>query len=237
MYKKFLPNKILSLNNKIIINLLIPMLLIFLLGLTYALLLSPSDYIQGDSVRIMYVHVPSSFIALGSFGFIGICSILNLVFKIKFISLVSKSLVKLGFVFCTISILTGSLWGKPTWGVWWAWDARLFSMGILFIFYLTHVLIWKFIKNFEKASKINSLVGLVGIFNLPVIRYSVEWWNTLHQPSSITLTSAPTIHYSMLLPLLIMFAGMLMYSLIIFLKSYKIEVMKFKIKKKNNLFN
>jgi heme exporter protein C len=237
MIKNFFPNKIISFNNRFINFLSIICILIFFSGLVYALIISPSDYVQGDSVRIMYIHVPSSFIALGCYGVIGLSSILNLVFKIKFVSLISKSLVTLGFVFCTISILTGSLWGKPTWGVWWAWDARLFSMGILFIFYLTHVLIWKFIKNFEKASKINSLVGLVGIFNLPVIRYSVEWWNTLHQPSSITLTSAPTIHYSMLLPLLIMFAGMLMYSLIIFLKSYKIEVMKFKIKKKNNLFN
>ena len=164
MYKKFLPNKILSLNNKIIINLLIPMLLIFLLGLTYALLLSPSDYIQGDSVRIMYVHVPSSFIALGSFGFIGICSILNLVFKIKFVSLMAKSIAPVGCIFSIVSIVTGSLWGKPTWGVWWVWDARLTSMFILLLFYVIYIFLWKYLKNFERANKLTSIVGIIGIF-------------------------------------------------------------------------
>ncbi len=232
MYKKFLPNKILSLNNKIIINLLIPMLLIFLLGLTYALLLSPSDYIQGDSVRIMYVHVPSSFIALGSFGFIGICSILNLVFKIKFVSLMAKSIAPVGCIFSIVSIVTGSLWGKPTWGVWWVWDARLTSMLILFLFYIAYILTWKFIKNYEKANKVSSVIAIIGLFNLPIIKYSVDWWSTLHQPSSITLTSAPTIHYTMLIPLLIMLIGLILYSLIIFFMKYKTELMKFKIKNK-----
>jgi len=234
MYKKFLPNKILSLNNKIIINLLIPMLLIFLLGLTYALLLSPSDYIQGDSVRIMYVHVPSSFIALGSFGFIGICSILNLVFKIKFVSLMAKSIAPVGCIFSIVSIVTGSLWGKPTWGVWWVWDARLTSMFILLLFYVIYIFLWKYLKNFERANKLTSIVGIIGLFNLPIIKFSVNWWNTLHQPSSITLTSSPTIHYSMMIPLLLMFCAMTIYLLIIFLMKYKTEVMKIKINKKNN---
>jgi len=233
MYKKFLPNKILSLNNKIIINLLIPMLLIFLLGLTYALLLSPSDYIQGDSVRIMYVHVPSSFIALGSFGFIGICSILNLVFKIKFVSLMAKSIAPVGCIFSIVSIVTGSLWGKPTWGVWWVWDARLTSMFILLLFYVIYIFLWKYLKNFERANKLTSIVGIIGLFNLPIIKYSVNWWNTLHQPSSITLTSAPTIHYTMLIPLVIMLVAMIIYLLIIFLMKYKTELMKLKINTKN----
>jgi len=237
MLKNFFPHKIILLNNKFITSLITISIFVFFSGLIYALFISPPDYIQGDSVRIMYVHVPSSFIALGCYGIIGLSSILNLVFKIKFISLVSKSLVKLGFVFCTISILTGSLWGKPTWGVWWVWDARLLSMGILFLFYTTHIIMWKFIKNFEKASKINSYIGLVGLFNLPVIKYSVDWWNTLHQPSSINLTSAPTIHYSMLVPLIIMFIGMLIYAATIFLISYKTEIMKLKLSKKNNNTN
>ncbi len=233
MFKNFFPNKILSLNNKLINSLLISMILIVFVGLIYALFLSPPDYVQGDSVRIMYVHVPSSFIALGFFGFIGIASILNLIFKIKFVSLMAKSLAPIGCIFSLISIVTGSLWGKPTWGIWWVWDARLTSMAILLLFYLAYIFIWKYVKNFEKANKISSVIGIIGLFNLPVIKYSVDWWNTLHQPSSITLTSAPTIHYTMLVPLVIMFLGMVVYSLIIFLMRYKTEFMKLKLDKKN----
>ena len=234
MFKYFFPNKILSLNNNLISNLLIAMILVILVGLIYALFISPPDYIQGDSVRIMYVHVPASFIALGCFGFIGIASILNLIFKIKFMSLMAKSLAPVGCIFSLVSIVTGSLWGKPTWGIWWVWDARLTSMVILLLFYLAYIFTWKFVNNFEKANKISSVIGTIGLFNLPVIKYSVDWWNTLHQPSSITLTSAPTIHYTMLIPLIIMLLGMIIYSLIIFLMRYKTELMKFKLDRKKN---
>ena len=232
MFKNFFPSKILSLNNNLVSNLLAVMILVIFVGLIYALFLSPPDYIQGDSVRIMYVHVPSSFIALGIFGIIGIFSILNLIFKIKFLPLMAKSLAPIGFVFSLISIATGSLWGKPTWGIWWVWDARLTSMVILLFFYIAYICVWQIVNNFERANKISSVISIVGLFNLPVIKYSVDWWNTLHQPSSITLTSAPTIHYSMLIPLIIMFFGMVIYSLIIFLMRYKTEVMRFKLDKK-----
>ena len=235
MFKNLFPGKILSLNNKVINSLVILFVIVISFGLTYSLLISPPDYIQGDSVRIMYVHVPSSFIALGCFALIGTASIFNIIFKIKFMPLLSKSLAPIGCIFSLISIVTGSFWGKPTWGIWWVWDARLTSMLILFIFYIAYILSWKLIENFEKANKISSVIGIIGLFNLPVIKYSVDWWNTLHQPSSISFTSAPTIHYKMLIPLVIMFFGMIIYSLIIFLMKYKIEVMKFKLyKKKNN---
>jgi len=210
------------------------MIFIVLIGFIYALFISPPDYVQGDSVRIMYVHVPSSFISLGCFAFIGLASISNLIFKTKFVSLMAKSLAPVGLVFTVVSVVTGSLWGKPTWGIWWAWDARLTSMIILLCFYVAYILTWKLIYSFERANKISSIIGIIGLFNLPVIKYSVDWWNTLHQPSSITLTSAPTIHYTMLIPLFIMLFGMVIYSLIIFLMRYKTEVMKFKLDKKKN---
>jgi len=234
MFKNFFPNKIFSISSKFINTLISFMIFIIFLGLIYALFISPQDHIQGDSVRIMYVHVPSSFIALGSFALIGIASILNLIFKIKFMPLIAKSLAPIGIIFTLISIVTGSLWGKPTWGVWWVWDARLTSMLILFCFYLAYIFTWKFVKNFEKANKISSIIGIVGLINLPIIKYSVHWWNTLHQPSSITLTSAPTIHYTMLIPLLVMLIGMIVYSLIIFLMKYKTEIIKFKLNKKKD---
>ncbi len=234
MFKNFFPNKILSLTNKTINNLIILLIVVVAVGITYSLFISPPDYIQGDSVRIMYVHVPSSFIALGCFGFIGVASICNLIFKIKLMPLLAKSVAPIGCTFSIISIVTGSLWGKPTWGIWWVWDARLTSMIVLLLFYILYILSWRFISNFEKANKVSSAIGIIGSFNLPVIKYSVDWWSTLHQPSSITLTSAPTIHHTMLVPLIIMLFGLAIFSLIIFLMKYKTEVMRFKIDKKKN---
>ena len=234
MFKNFFPSKILSLTNKTINNLVFFLIIITAVGLVYSFVISPSDYIQGDSVRIMYVHVPSSFIAIGCFGFIGVASILNLVFRNKITPLIAKSLSSVGFIFALISIITGSLWGKPTWGIWWVWDARLTSMVILLFFYIAYILTWKVVKKFEQANKISSIIAMIGLFNLPIIKYSVDWWNTLHQPSSITLTSAPTIHYTMLIPLIIMFFVMIIFSLIIFLMRYKTEVMKFKLNNRKN---
>mgnify|MGYP001419458160 FL=1 len=226
MFKNFFPSKILSLSNTTINSLFFLLLIVVIIGLIFSLLISPPDYIQGDSVRIMYVHVPSSFMALGCFAFIGLASICNLIFKIKFMPLLAKSLAPVGFIFALISIVTGSFWGKPTWGVWWVWDARLTSMIILLLFYIAYIFTWKMINNFDKANSISSIIGIVGLLNIPVIKYSVDWWNTLHQPSSITLTSAPSIHFSMLIPLIIMFFGMLIYALLIFLMRYKTEVIK-----------
>ena len=211
--------------------------IILIIALTFALLLSPPDYLQGDSVRIMYVHVPSAWIGLFSYTTIALLSILNFIFKIKNLSLITKSIAPIGLMFTCLAIVTGSLWGQPTWGTWWVWDARLTSMLVLLIFYLTYILIWKFIENFNTANIITCFIAIVGSFNIPVIKYSVEWWNTLHQPSSITLTSAPTIHYSMLIPLIIMILGLFLYSLVIFFMRYKIELIKLKLNKKNKKIN
>ena len=234
MLKNFFPNKILLLNKNTFTILIIIMISVIIVGLINALITSPPDAVQGNSVRIMYVHVPSSFIAIACFGFIGIASIATLIFKVKILPLMAKSIAPVGSVFCLISIVTGSLWGKPTWGIFWVWDARLTSMLILLVFYLAYIAVWKFIENYEKANKTASIVAIIGSLNLPVIKYSVDWWNTLHQPSSITLTSAPTIHYTMLVPLIIMLVGMIIYSLVIFLMKYKTEIIKFKIDKKRN---
>ena len=166
MLKNFFPNKILNLKNKTINNLFFFLILIFFIGIIYSLILSPPDFVQGDSVRIMYVHVPSSFLALGCFALMGMASIFNVVFKIKFMPLFAKSLAPIGCVFSLISIVTGSFWGKPTWGTWWVWDARLTSMVILFLFYVAYILSWKFIANFEKANKISSLIAILCEWNL-----------------------------------------------------------------------
>ena len=230
MFKNFLPKKILSLNNKLISNLVFLMILIIIIGLIYALFLSPPDYIQGDSVRIMYVHVPASFLALGFFGFIGIASILNLVFKIKFVSLMAKSIAPIGCIFALISIITGSLWGKPTWGVWWVWDARLTSVAILFILYLIIIFLKNSFSNVVVGEKITAILIIVGSINLPIIKFSVDWWNTLHQPASISKLSSPSIDPSMLKPLLIMTVAFTFIGLLVAIMRIKAEIMNRKIK-------
>ncbi len=180
------------------------MVFALIVGLILALVLSPIDYLQKDTVRIMYVHVPSSWISLFIFLIIGTSSFISLIFKLRVFSVYAKSLAPIGLVFSLISVVTGSLWGYPTWGTFWSWDGRLTSMFVLVLTYILYVSLWSFIKNYNSAEKITNIVGIVGLINIPIIKFSVAWWNTLHQPASITLTAAPTIHSSMLAPLLIM---------------------------------
>ena len=204
---------------------------LLLVALSFALILSPPDYLQGDSVRIMYVHVPSAWIGLASFTSIALLSIANFLFKIKNIKLITKSIAPIGLMFTCLAIVTGSLWGQPTWGTWWAWDARITSMLILALFYIGFIAAHKFISKEERANKISSLVAIIGLINVPIIKYSVEWWNPLHQPASIKLTGSSTIHSSMLMPLMLMFFVLLLYCALIFLMKYKTEIIR--IKKKN----
>ena len=204
---------------------------LLLVALSFALILSPPDYLQGDSVRIMYVHVPSAWIGLASFTSIALLSIANFLFKIKNIKLITKSIAPIGLMFTCLAIVTGSLWGQPTWGTWWAWDARITSMLILALFYIGFIAAHKFISEQERANKISSIIAIIGLINVPIIKYSVEWWNTLHQPSSIKLTGSSTIHSSTLMPLMLMFLVLLLYCALIFLMKYKTEIIR--IKKKN----
>ncbi len=204
---------------------------ILLIGLSFALVFSPIDYLQGDSVRIMYVHVPSAWIGLSIFSLIALSSILNFVFKIKNLFLFLKCLAPIGLLFTCLAIVTGSLWGKPTWGTWWAWDARLTSMLVLMLFYVFFILSLKFMKNKEKLPKVLSTISIIGIINIIIIKYSVEWWSTLHQPASIKFTGSSTIHTSMLVPLFLMLLALLLYCALIFLMKYKTEIIK--IKKQN----
>ena len=203
-----------------------------IIGLGLALVFSPIDYLQKDTVRIMYVHVPSSWISLLIFLIIGVCSFVSLIFRVKVFSIYAKSLAPIGLVFSLISVVTGSLWGFPTWGTFWSWDGRLTSMFILVLTYILYFSLWSLIKDYNFAEKITNIVGILGLINIPVIKFSVAWWNSLHQPASITLTAAPSIHSSMLAPLLIMFFSFCILSLIIFLIIYKYEIINFRVNKK-----
>ena len=204
---------------------------ILIIGISFALIISPVDYLQGDSVRIMYVHVPSAWIGISIFSLIAVSTILNFIFKIKNLFLFIKSLAPIGLLFTCLSIVTGSIWGKPTWGTWWAWDARLTSMLVLMLFYVLFILFLKYFKNNENLTKILSIISILGIINIPIIKYSVEWWSTLHQPASIKFLGTSSIHPSMLIPLFLMLLVLLLYCALIFLMKYKTEIIK--IKKQN----
>ena len=204
---------------------------LLLAALSFALILSPPDYLQGDSVRIMYVHVPAAWIGLASFTCIAFMSIVNFIFKIKYLTLITKSIAPIGLMFTCIAIVTGSIWGQPTWGTFWVWDARITSMSILALFYVMFIAIQKQISEEDRANKISSLIAAVGLINIPIIKYSVEWWSTLHQPASIKISGSSTIHSSMLTPLLLMFLVLILYCALIFLMKYKTEIIR--IKKKN----
>jgi heme exporter protein C len=228
MFKFFEPNKIFKITSKAPRYVLVLFVLVLSIGLTEALVLSPEDYKQSDAVRIMYVHVPAAWISLGIFSSITFLSISGFIFKNKNFFLIAKSLAPSGFVFNIIALVTGSIWGKPTWGTWWAWDARITSMLILALFYAMYLISWRLYENEEKIFKISTIITILGIINIPIIKYSVDWWNTLHQPASINILSKSSIHSSMLFPLLIMTAAFALFSLLIFLMKYNTELIKVK---------
>ena len=228
MFKFFEPNKIFSITSRAPRYVLFLFVIILSIGLMEALVLSPEDYKQSQSVRIMYVHVPAAWISLGIFSMITFLSSIGYIFKIRNFFLISKSLAPSGLVFNIIALVTGSIWGKPTWGTWWAWDARITSMLILVLFYIMYLVSWRIYENDDKAFKITSIITILGIVNVPIIKYSVDWWNTLHQPASINILSESSIHSSMLFPLLIMTAAFALFSLLIFLMKYNTELIKIK---------
>ena len=230
MFESLKPNKIFAVTSKAPKYVLFLFIVVLTIGLTEALILSPEDYKQSHVVRIMYVHVPAAWISLGIFSSLALLSIGSFVFKNKNFALISKSLAPSGFVFNIIALVTGSIWGKPTWGTWWAWDARITSMLILALFYGMYLLAWRIYQDKDKAIKITSMIAILGVINVPIIKFSVDWWNTLHQPASINILSNTSIHASMLIPLSIMTAAFALFSLLIFLMKYNTELIKVKYK-------
>ena len=230
---KFLinPNKFNQLSD-IIIKPVFYLSMIFLaVGLIFALFLSPNDYQQGLTVRIMYVHVPSAWLSLLTFAIMTIYSIIALAFKIPFGFIINSAVAPIGAVFTLICLVTGSLWGKPMWVTWWVWDARLTSVAILFIMYLIIIIINFSFENRNLREKIVAVFVIIGSINLPIIKFSVDWWNTLHQPASISKLSSPSIDPSMLRPLMIMTVGFMLIGLLIALIRIKSEILS----RKNNI--
>ncbi len=228
MFKYLEPSKIFLITSKAPKYVIALFFVVLFIGLLEALIFSPEDYKQSHSVRIMYVHVPAAWISLGIFSLMTLLSLSGYIFKNKNFFLIAKSLAPSGFVFNIIALVTGSIWGKPTWGTWWAWDARITSMLILALFYLMYLIAWRIYEDKEKVLKITTIITIFGIINVPIIKYSVDWWNTLHQPASISILSKSSIHSSMLFPLAIMTASFALFSMLIFLMKYNTELIKIK---------
>jgi heme exporter protein C len=178
--------------------------ILFGFGLYGALVTTPADYQQGETVRIMYLHVPAAWMALFVYAVMAVLSASAYIFKHPLADAAAKAAAPIGAVFCFLALATGSIWGKPMWGTWWTWDARVTSMFILFLLYLGYIAIWQSVEDPHRAAPLARIVALVGALVLPVIKFSVDWWNTLHQPASVFRAGGPTIDRSMLPTLFIM---------------------------------
>ena len=225
---KFLinPNQFNKFTDIIFKPLLLLSIFTLLIGLLFALILSPNDYQQSSAVRIMYIHVPSAWLALLTFFIMTIYSILGLAFKMSFSFIINSAIAPIGATFTLICLVTGSLWGKPMWGTWWVWDARLTSVAILFILYLIIILLKNSFSNIIVGEKITAVLIIVGSINLPIIKFSVDWWNTLHQPASISKFSSPSIDISMMIPLIIMTIFFMFIGLLIAIIRIKTEIIE-----------
>ena len=178
--------------------------ILLFIGLYWSLLVAPPDYQQGESVRIMFIHVPAAWMSMFVYACMAGAGAIGLIWNIKLAEVFAAAAAPVGASFTLLALITGSLWGKPMWGTWWAWDARITSELILFFLYLGVIALHASIDEPKRAARATAILALVGVVNLPVIHYSVEWWNTLHQPASVTKLGAPSIHPSLLIPLLIM---------------------------------
>jgi len=201
------PGQFLRLSGAILPYLSVAALVTMAAGLGWGLFVSPADYQQGDAVRIMYVHVPSAWLASAGYTGLAVCSVMSLIWRHPLADLAAAEISPVGAGFTALCLATGSLWGKPMWGAWWVWDARLTSVLVLFFLYIGHIALVRAFDDPTRGYRAGAILALVGVVNLPIIKFSVEWWNTLHQPASITLTGAPAMAPAMLWPLLVSAIG------------------------------
>ena len=198
--------------------------LAFIAGTVWGLGFAPADYQQGDTVRIMFVHVPAAWLAMFGYSFMAVASFVGLVWKHPLADVAAKAAAPLGAGFCLVALVTGSLWGQPMWGTWWVWDARLTSMLVLFFLYVGYIALWSAIDEPERASKAAAILALVGAVNVPIVKFSVDWWSTLHQPSSVMRLDGPTIDPSILWPLLVNAIAFQLYFVTVLLWRMKAEL-------------
>lgn len=203
----------------------IAFILLFTYGLIAGLFIAPGDYQQGDGFRIIYVHVPSALTAMGIYFVMAVCAIVTLVWRIKIAAICMSCSARIGAWFTFLALFTGSIWGKPMWGTWWIWDARLTSVLILFFLYLGFIALQSIITDQHNRDRACAVIAVTGAINLPIIHYSVIWWNTLHQGPSISKFAAPSIAASMLYPLLSMIVAFLLFYLVILLLQMRNQIL------------
>ena len=220
------PNRFNKITEKIQPYILLIAITTLISGLYFGLFDSPKDYQQGDAVRIMYVHVPSAWLASFLYFSLAISCVFYLVWKHPLADLVSSSIAPIGALFSALTLVTGSLWGKPMWGTWWVWDARLTSMLVLFFFYLSYILLSNAFERKIDGSKTASVLAIVGLINLPIVKFSVDWWHTLHQPASIIKIGGPSIDDKMLLPLILMIFALSFFSLYMIILNVKTKLIE-----------
>lgn len=218
------PAKFTRLADRILPWAIFAMLFAFAAGLYYALFNSPADYQQGESVRMMYVHVPAAWSAMFIYAFIAVASFTALVWRHPLALIAGRAAAPIGAMITALALITGSLWGKPMWGTYWEWDGRMTSVLVLFFLYIGYMALWQALDEEEKAGRAASILALVGVVNLPIIKFSVEWWNTLHQPASVMRADGPTMPAEMLTPLLIMGVAYQLYFLVVVLWRMKLEI-------------
>jgi heme exporter protein C len=187
---------------------------------------APEDYQQGQTVKIMYVHVPAAWIAMGGYTLMALSALGTLVWKHPLADVSQKAMAPLGAAFTLICLVTGALWGRPMWGTWWVWDARLTSVLVLFLMYCGMIALWSAIEDQSRAARAAAILTLVGFINIPIVKFSVDWWNTLHQPASVVKIGGPAIHPSMLWPLLIMAVAFLALFIALHLMGMRNEILR-----------
>lgn len=224
------PARFMALSARLLAPLWVVSLGLLTAGLYYALFASPPDYQQGETVRIMYVHVPSAWLAMFGYSVMAVASAVALIFRHPLADLCAKSAAPIGMSFTFLALVTGALWGKPMWGAWWVWDARLTSVLILFFLYLGYMALWAAIEEPARAARAAAILALVGAINVPIIRYSVVWWNTLHQPASVFRMDGPTIAPEMLLPLALMALGFTSLFITLLLVRMRAEILRHRVR-------
>lgn len=224
------PNRFFQIADRLMPFLWTVTVLAFGVALYFAFFNSPADYQQGETVRIMYVHVPAASLALFAYVLMALASAVAMIFRHPLADAAAKAAAPLGAGFCFLALVTGSIWGKPMWGTWWVWDARLTSMFVLMLLYLGYIAIWRSFDDPHLAAKLARIVALVGVINIPIVKFSVDWWNTLHQPASIMRKNGPSIDPSLLWPLGLMFLAFVLLFITAHLVALKNEVRTRKIR-------
>jgi heme exporter protein C len=226
MYRLANPTRFMNFSGAVIPWLVAATAILLGIGLYMAFFVAPPDYQQGETARIMFIHVPAAWLAMFAYTLIAVSSLGSLIWRHPLADVAAKAAVPIGAVFTVVALATGSLWGKPMWGTYWVWDARLTSVLVLLLLYLGLLAIWSAIEEPARAGRAAAILALVGFINIPIIKFSVDWWNTLHQPASVMRLGAPTIHSSLLIPLLVMAAGFTLLFIVLHLTAMRAEILR-----------